>query len=100
STARREQEFFDANASRYARVRKWISRSIGAFDRSRDVHDFYDPRGKVVLDYGCGAGRFAIELVRRGATHVTGIDISNRRVEEAIAKAASEGLAAKTEFLV
>ena len=100
STAQREQEFFDAGASRYARARKWISRSIGAFDRSDDVHDYYNPQDKIVLDYGCGTGRFAIELIRRGATRVTGIDISNRRVEAAAEKAEAEGVADRVNFLV
>lgn len=41
-----------------------------------------DVTGLDVLDIGCGAGYFARELARRGAT-VTGIDISRRMVEYA-----------------
>jgi SAM-dependent methyltransferase len=33
---------------------------------------------KVVIDYGCGHGAVAIELARRGAKHVYGIDILER----------------------
>jgi 2-polyprenyl-3-methyl-5-hydroxy-6-metoxy-1,4-benzoquinol methylase len=36
--------------------------------------------GAVVLDLGCGAGRFSRELAKRGAT-VTGIDFSQKSVE-------------------
>jgi ubiquinone/menaquinone biosynthesis C-methylase UbiE len=100
STVRREQEFFDANGSRYVQVRKWITRSIGAFNRSTEMHTYYDPRGKVILDYGCGAGRFALELVNNGAAHVTGIDISNTRIQEATAAARAAGIADRTDFLV
>jgi len=96
----REQRFFDANADRYRVVRKRISRAMGAFDRSKELHDQYDPAGKDVLDYGCGAGRFAMELLSKGANHVTGIDISAARVEEAKNLAASKGFAERTTFLV
>lgn len=96
----REQRFFDTNADRYQLVRRRISRAMGAFDRSKELHDQYDPAGKDVLDYGCGAGRFAMELLSKGARHVTGIDISAARVEEAKNLAASKGLAERTTFMV
>lgn len=96
----REQHFFDSKGDRYQKVRRRISRAMGAFDRSKELHDHYDPAGKAVLDYGCGAGRFAMELLSKGATHVTGIDISAARVEEATELAASKGLQDRTTFMV
>ncbi len=51
------------------------------------------PPGSRVLDVGCGPGRHALELARRGHV-VTGIDISARFVELARASAAAEGLEA------
>ena len=44
-----------------------------------------------ILDVGCGTGRHAIELARRGY-HVTGIDLSEAQLARARAKAASEHL--------
>lgn len=41
---------------------------------------------KTVLDVGCGTGRHAVELARRGYT-VTGIDLSNDMLNKARAKA-------------
>lgn len=41
-----------------------------------------DVNGRHVLDYGCGAGATSAELARRGA-HVTGFDISHRRLGDA-----------------
>jgi len=35
-------------------------------------------QGKVVIDFGCGAGREAIELAQRGARWVYGVDLSNK----------------------
>jgi SAM-dependent methyltransferase len=46
-----------------------------------------------VLDIGCGTGRHAIELARRGY-RVTGIDLSPSQIERARAKAVTAGVAA------
>jgi SAM-dependent methyltransferase len=40
-------------------------------------------RGKVVVDFGCGSGREAIEIARHGAHRVIGLDIRNNVLEEA-----------------
>ena len=39
--------------------------------------------GKRVLDLGCGFGWHCIYAIEHGATHVTGIDISEKMLEEA-----------------
>jgi hypothetical protein len=44
--ASREQRFFDTKNERYATVRRRISRAIGAFNRSQEMHEFYDPVGR------------------------------------------------------
>jgi SAM-dependent methyltransferase len=45
----------------------------------------YDPES--VLDAGCGTGRVAIELSRRGCAAVVGVDVDERMLEAARAKA-------------
>jgi SAM-dependent methyltransferase len=47
-------------------------------------------RSVPILDIGCGTGRHAIELARRGY-QVTGIDLSPSQIERARAKAAEAG---------
>ena len=49
-------------------------------------------RSVPVLDIGCGTGRHAVELARRGY-RVTGIDLSPSQIERARAKAAAAGVA-------
>jgi 2-polyprenyl-3-methyl-5-hydroxy-6-metoxy-1,4-benzoquinol methylase len=44
-----------------------------------------------ILDVGCGTGRHAIELTKRGF-HVTGIDLSENQIERARKKAKDAGL--------
>ena len=43
----------------------------------------HDLRGKSVLDIGCNAGFYAIEMKRRGANRVLGIDSDKRYLEQA-----------------
>ena len=47
--------------------------------------------GMVCVDLGCGGGRLALELARRGAS-VVGVDVSAAMVERMVAQAKSEGL--------
>ena len=47
------------------------------------------PIGSSILDIGCGTGRHSIELAKRGYS-VTGIDISEKMLDIARAKAAEE----------
>ena len=44
---------------------------------------FAEAKGKTVLDFGCGNGLESIELARRGAARVLGIDIRENAVERA-----------------
>ncbi len=50
-----------------------------------------DIRGKSILDIGCGAGRFLVPFVQRGAV-VTGIDISDKMLASAAKVAEHHGL--------
>ncbi len=47
------------------------------------------PKGVTILDVGCGYGRIAIPLAKRGH-HVIGIDLSERLIEEARRRVADE----------
>jgi SAM-dependent methyltransferase len=48
--------------------------------------------GKVVVDFGCGEGDDAIEMARRGAARVIGVDIREDVLQTARAKAAAAGV--------
>jgi len=53
-------------------------------------------RRKKILDVGCGTGRHAVELAKRGY-EVTGLDLSETQLGKARAKAAEAGV--KVEFI-
>jgi 2-polyprenyl-3-methyl-5-hydroxy-6-metoxy-1,4-benzoquinol methylase len=48
-------------------------------------------RSKTILDIGCGTGRHAVELAKRGYS-VVGIDLSASQLQQARAKAQREGV--------
>jgi SAM-dependent methyltransferase len=98
----READFWtvDAREGGFARIRPWINRAIGEFSRDEEVYNYFDPRDKEALDYGCGDGRVAMQLAERGALRVVGFDISSGQVEEARVLAEKAGFSDRMEFLV
>lgn len=58
-----------------------------------------DWTGLRVLDAGCGSGRTCVELARRGAAEVVGIDVSAGILALAVGLAAAEGTARRCRFV-
>jgi len=54
--------------------------------------------GKTIIDFGCGDGTEAIELARRGAARVIGVDIRPRLLAAARRAAAAAGVAERCVF--
>jgi ubiquinone/menaquinone biosynthesis C-methylase UbiE len=82
------EELFDNFAERYDRE-AFTQGTAGECDFiEREVdHD----RSVTILDIGCGTGRHAIELARRGY-RVTGVDLSPSQLARAHAKAVAAGV--------
>jgi SAM-dependent methyltransferase len=96
----RERDFYnEKGATSYHTLRRWIWRALGEFRRNQDITTFYDPAGKVVLDYGCGPGYLTKYMIDHGALHVTGIDVSEGEIEQARLQAEQLGVGDKTNFL-
>jgi SAM-dependent methyltransferase len=58
-----------------------------------------DPlEGRTVLDIGCGPGHYSVELARRGARRVLGIDFAAGMLELAAKRADVAGVGARCEF--
>jgi len=92
-------EEFDADAcdfcDRYKR--RGLSKS------SRLLLDFILNEGtqdKTVVDLGCGAGGFSIELLKNGAASVIGVDLSSKMVEAANELARANGFERRAKFQV
>ena len=60
------------------------------YDRPNTLSLLPDVKNKKILDAGCGPGKYAEILMGRGAT-VTGIDLSDNMIEEAIARNQGNG---------
>jgi magnesium-protoporphyrin O-methyltransferase len=53
-----------------------------------------------VLEVGCGRGELSMELLRAGASRVTGMDLSPDNIEVARSISAEDGLSERVEFRV
>ena len=54
--------------------------------------------GKVVIDFGCGTGAESVEIARRGAARVIGLDIRERVLDQARVAARKAGVADRCVF--
>ncbi|RYG24585.1 class I SAM-dependent methyltransferase [bacterium] len=85
------QAFFDAHAPHYD-ANPFTQYTQAEIDFLLSL--FALPTGSSILDVGCGTGRHAVELAKRGY-RVTGIDLSEGMLNVARAKAAVEGVDVK-----
>jgi SAM-dependent methyltransferase len=61
---------------------------------------FFDEiQGKTVIDFGSGLGHQSVEMAKRGAGHVVGVEIREDFLEKARAHAAAAGVSDKCTFL-
>lgn len=94
----REKEFHNDTFEHHHR-----KKLAGFYAINSAIHDHYmhslvkDCAGKTILEYGCGEGSLAFMLAQLEA-HVTGIDISDYAIQQAIKKTAAENL--RISFLV
>src|SRR6202795_5270209 len=77
-------------AGDFGQIAKYNEEEAAQFIKRLEIR-----RGADVVDVGCGTGNTAIPAAREGA-NVIGVDIATNLLEQARARAASEGL--KAEF--
>ncbi|HEX6791014.1 MAG TPA: methyltransferase domain-containing protein [Candidatus Krumholzibacteria bacterium] len=98
--------FFDSYAAdfdaiygnRHAMVNRWVNKYLRKSMRLRFEKTIAgcDPiAGRSVVDIGCGPGHFSIELARRGATHVFGLDFADGMLDVARKHAEAAGVAGR-----
>lgn len=106
----RQRDYWNREIAQFDAI---YSRKKGAFGQwldktfRKDMYERYEYtlknaepiKDRDFLDVGCGTGRYALEFVRRGCRHVTGIDISEEMVDYCRRDAKKEGLENKTEFV-
>ena len=59
-----------------------------------------DVRGKTICDIGCGSGRFVAEFAKRGAAHITGVDVASEMLKAASGLAARDGVTDRCDFVL
>jgi cyclopropane fatty-acyl-phospholipid synthase-like methyltransferase len=104
------QQFFEAESDRFDSIygggRTLTERAIDRlfhrvirlrFERTLAI---LDPiAGKRILDVGCGPGRYALELARRNAREVVGVDFAPGMLAIAQAAAGRAGVAERVRFV-
>jgi ubiquinone/menaquinone biosynthesis C-methylase UbiE len=55
--------------------------------------------GKTILEVGCGTGRFVFEYLKRGAKHVTGIDIAENMLAICRQRAQAKSVSDRSAFV-
>jgi 2-polyprenyl-3-methyl-5-hydroxy-6-metoxy-1,4-benzoquinol methylase len=56
-------------------------------------------KGRTFLDVGCGNGMYSLELARKGAAKVVGIDIAEKMIELCVDSSKRDGLEDRCSFL-
>ncbi|MBP7867924.1 MAG: class I SAM-dependent methyltransferase [Acidobacteria bacterium] len=87
-----EKQWYETLFENYARTydsESFTQGTVGEVDFLEKELGF--DRGKAVLDIGCGTGRHAVELARRGYV-VTGVDLSESQLARAREKAREAGV--------
>ncbi|HET8814019.1 MAG TPA: methyltransferase domain-containing protein [Solirubrobacterales bacterium] len=79
----------------------WQDVECGGYDADLGLwEELAAPRGGLVLELGCGTGRVALHLARRGF-EVVGLDLDSRLIEALLERAASDpAVAARVRALV
>ena len=85
--------FYDRHAKEYYKE-PWVGNTVQEIDFIEQELSLLS--GLSIIDIGCGTGRHSIELAKRGYD-VTGLDISDKMLDEAREKAEDLGL--KIDFI-
>ena len=110
-TSDRTSQFFDGYARDFAAlygnedrfpqnlVNRFLRRSmVLRYEKSMD--GCRPVEGRSVLDVGCGPGHYSVELARRGAARVVGVDFAPAMIRLAEERAAVVGVADRCRFVI
>jgi SAM-dependent methyltransferase len=96
-------EEFDAI---YTGRKSFVGRALDQYFR-KDIYQRFDwvmeksgdVRGKTICDIGCGSGRFVTEFAKRGAAHITGVDVAPDMLKLARNLVTADGVADRCDFV-
>jgi len=97
------EEFDSIYTGRKGRVGRLLDRWL-----RKDIYQRFDwvmeragdVKGITICDIGCGSGRFVTEFAKRGAAHVTGVDVAPEMIRLSKELLARDGRANQCDFVV
>lgn len=95
-------EFDSIYARNKSKFQNWLDATFrwDMYARFEYTMQYSEPiAGKTILDVGCGTGRFVFEYLKRGAKHVTGIDIAESMLAVCRQRAQAEGVSERCTFV-
>ena len=106
----RQAKYWNGQAQAFQRIYARDKPGLpGLLDRvfRRDMYERFEftmnasepAAGRTFLDVGCGSGVYCLELARRGAARVTGLDIADAMLSLCRAAAEGEGLGTRCDFV-
>ena len=108
-SSERDSQFFDRYAQDFSAIygnKNTLVNSVvnQVFRRSmrlryeKTIAGCFPIEGKTVLDIGCGPGHYSVELARRGAAKVHGVDFAEGMIDLSKRHAKDAGVEGRTEF--
>lgn len=110
SELQEQEDYWNREAPRFHAIYTHAkSAPLNALDRffRRDMYERYlftldraEPvKGRTFLDVGCGSGVYSVELARRGAAKVVGLDIAGRMLTMCVTAAGEAGVGDRCRFV-
>ena len=97
------EDFDTIYTGRKGAVSRWLDRWLrkDIYERFQWVMDRSgDVAGRDICDIGCGSGRFVTEFVKRGARHVTGVDVAPEMLRLSRGLTTADGTVDKCDFVL
>lgn len=91
---------FNSIAPSYDKLNHLLSLNIDKYWRSKSLKDCHVAKWKRVLDVACGTADFSLQVARKGAAEVVGVDVSEMMVKLGKEKVEKANLQEKVHLMM
>lgn len=91
---------FNSIAPSYDKLNHLLSLNIDKYWRSKSLKECHVTEWERVLDVACGTADFSLQIARKGAAEVVGVDVSEMMVKFGTEKVEKENLQGKVHLMM